>query len=101
MSVQARLRDLGVSREALPRIAAEAMLTEQAQNPRPAPGPTCSPSASAPGDGERLRGPTSATEERRAGPCRRQTAPAWVSPVGSPFTPAAWRGANSRTSDSR
>src|SRR5262245_34503241 len=36
LGAPARLRDLGVSREALPRIAAEAMLTEQAQNPRPA-----------------------------------------------------------------
>jgi len=30
------LRDLGVPRAALPRIAAEALLTEQSQNPRPA-----------------------------------------------------------------
>jgi alcohol dehydrogenase class IV len=32
----ARLRDLGVPREALPSIAAEALLTDQSQNPRPA-----------------------------------------------------------------
>ncbi len=32
----ARLRDLRVPREALPEIAAEALLTEQSQNPRPA-----------------------------------------------------------------
>ena len=31
-----RLRDLGVPREALPEIAAEALRTEQSQNPRPA-----------------------------------------------------------------
>lgn len=31
-----RLRDLGVPREALPQIAAEALLTDQSQNPRPA-----------------------------------------------------------------
>jgi alcohol dehydrogenase len=31
-----RLRDLGVPWEALPRVAAEALRTEQAQNPRPA-----------------------------------------------------------------
>jgi alcohol dehydrogenase class IV len=31
-----RLRDLGVEREALPAIAAEALRTEQSQNPRPA-----------------------------------------------------------------
>jgi alcohol dehydrogenase len=32
----ARLRELGVPREALPRVAAEALRTEQSQNPRPA-----------------------------------------------------------------
>ena len=36
LGAPARLRDLGVPREALPRVAAEAMGTEQAQNPRPA-----------------------------------------------------------------
>jgi alcohol dehydrogenase len=36
LGAPACLRDLGVQREALPGIAAEAMLTEQAQNPRPA-----------------------------------------------------------------
>jgi alcohol dehydrogenase class IV len=30
------LRDLGVPRDTLPRIAAEALLTEQSQNPAPA-----------------------------------------------------------------
>lgn len=36
VNAPARLRDLGVAREALPQIAAEALLTEQSQNPRPA-----------------------------------------------------------------
>jgi alcohol dehydrogenase class IV len=36
LDAPARLRDLGIPREALPQIAAEALLTEQSQNPRPA-----------------------------------------------------------------
>jgi alcohol dehydrogenase len=36
LGAPARLRDLGVPREALPRIAEEALRTEQSQNPRPA-----------------------------------------------------------------